>query len=55
MHPRRSGDVVSIYANNNYAVEQLGWKIKYDIVEMMRTAWAWELKLKAEADAVQNN
>ncbi|MFY7899290.1 MAG: UDP-glucose 4-epimerase GalE [Chitinophagaceae bacterium] len=55
MHPRRGGDVVAIYANNNFAVEQLGWKIKYDIVEMMRTAWAWELKLKQESEAVQNN
>jgi len=43
--PRRAGDVISIYANNELAVKELGWEIKYDITEMMRTAWNWELKL----------
>ncbi|MCW3108885.1 MAG: galE, partial [Segetibacter sp.] len=40
--PRRPGDVVAIYANNNLARTALGWDIKYDLKEMMRTAWAWE-------------
>ena len=44
--PRRAGDVVAIYANNEFAVKELGWNIKYDLTEMMRTAWNWELKLK---------
>lgn len=44
--PRRSGDVVATYANNTAAVEKLGWKIKYNLEDMMRTAWAWEQKLK---------
>ena len=44
--PRRSGDVVAIYANNEFAVKELGWDIKYNLTEMMRTAWNWELKLK---------
>ena len=43
---RRSGDVVAIYANNNLAKEKLGWLPKYDINEMMKTAWDWELSLK---------
>ena len=43
--PRRAGDVISIYANNELAVKELGWNIQYDITEMMRTAWKWELKL----------
>ena len=43
--PRRAGDVISIYANNELAVKELGWEIKYDITEMIRTAWNWELKL----------
>lgn len=47
--PRRPGDVVAIYADNSYAKEKLGWEIRYDIDEMMRTAWEWELKLKAAA------
>ncbi len=53
--PRRSGDVIAIYANNDKAVKKLGWNIKYGIKEMMKTAWDWELKLKAEAHIVQNN
>lgn len=44
--PRRSGDVVATYANNTAAVEKLGWQIKYNLEDMMRTAWAWELALK---------
>ncbi len=46
--PRRSGDVIAIYANNELAVQLLGWRIKYGIIEMMDTAWKWELKLKNE-------
>jgi UDP-glucose 4-epimerase len=40
--PRRAGDIVAIYANNDYAVKKLGWEIKYSLEEMMRTAWEWE-------------
>lgn len=43
--PRRPGDVVSIYANNTKAVNQLNWKINYNLDDMMRTAWAWEKKM----------
>jgi len=46
--PRRGGDVVAIYADNKVAVEGLGWHVKYNLEDMMRTAWEWELKLKAE-------
>jgi len=48
--PRRSGDVIAIYANNDLAVASLGWNIKYDLTEMMRTAWAWEQKIKQHED-----
>lgn len=51
--PRRAGDVVAIYANNELAVKKLGWEILYDLKEMMRTAWAWEKKLKQEADLIK--
>ncbi|HVB02500.1 MAG TPA: GDP-mannose 4,6-dehydratase, partial [Chitinophagaceae bacterium] len=44
--PRREGDVVAIYANNNKAKSRLGWQPLLDIDEMMRTAWKWELALK---------
>ena len=40
--PRRAGDVVSIYANNNKAVSKLNWQIKRDLDAMMQTAWVWE-------------
>lgn len=53
--PRRAGDVIAIYANNDAAVTKLGWKIKYGIREMMDTAWKWELKMKQEADQAVNN
>src|SRR6185436_14507162 len=29
--PRRQGDVIAIYANNNYAVKSLNWDIKYTL------------------------
>ncbi|MFV0604870.1 MAG: UDP-glucose 4-epimerase GalE [Niabella sp.] len=45
--PRRAGDVIAIYANNDHAVQSLGWEIKFGIDDMMLTAWQWEEKLKA--------
>ncbi len=53
--PRRAGDVVAIYANNNLAVKELGWKIKYGLTDMMKTAWAWELKIKEAEEKVKSN
>ena len=44
--PRRAGDVVAIYANNNKAKNELGWQPKYNLDEMMDSAWKWELTLK---------
>ena len=52
--PRRPGDVVAIYANNDYARKQLGWETKYDLEEMMSTAWKWEQKLKADEKFYQS-
>jgi UDP-glucose 4-epimerase len=46
--PRRPGDVIAIYANNDYARKQLGWIPKYSLEDMMSTAWKWEQKLKAD-------
>lgn len=53
--PRRAGDVVAIYANNDAAVKKLGWKIQYGITEMMDTAWKWELKLKSQEEQIKLN
>jgi UDP-glucose 4-epimerase len=46
--PRRPGDVIAIYANNDLARKQLGWKPKYSLQEMMSTAWRWEQKIKMD-------
>ncbi|MBK8521857.1 MAG: UDP-glucose 4-epimerase GalE [Ferruginibacter sp.] len=46
--PRRSGDVVAIYANNDKAKNLLGWNPKYKLQDMMETAWKWEMKLKED-------
>lgn len=42
--PRRPGDIIAIYANNDYACKTLNWKIQYSLEDMMRTAWEWEKK-----------
>lgn len=44
--PRRPGDVVAIYANNDKAKTRLGWDPQKTIDDMMSTAWQWELRLK---------
>lgn len=46
--PRRSGDVVAIYANNDLASDLLGWTIQYSLEEMISSAWKWEMKLKQD-------
>jgi UDP-glucose 4-epimerase len=51
--PRRSGDVVAIYANNQLALDELGWHIKYTLDDMMDTAWKWELKVKQDEELMQ--
>jgi UDP-glucose 4-epimerase len=40
--PRRAGDVVAIYANNDKAQKELGWKPRFGLGEIMTTAWKWE-------------
>ncbi|HMZ46174.1 MAG TPA: UDP-glucose 4-epimerase GalE [Chitinophagaceae bacterium] len=52
--PRRLGDVVAIFANNELAIQKLNWQIKYDLNAMLKTAWDWELKLKEEEDLLHN-
>jgi UDP-glucose 4-epimerase len=46
--PRRPGDVIAIYANNDLAKTQLGWDPKFSLDEMIDTAWKWEKRLKAD-------
>jgi len=51
--PRRPGDVVAVYANNDLAVNTLGWRIRFGLIEMMDTAWRWELKVKADEEMLK--
>lgn len=46
--PRRAGDVVAIYANNDLARKKLDWQPQYDLDQMMLTAWQWEQRLAAD-------
>ena len=46
--PRREGDVIAVYANNDMAKNLLGWKINFSLENIMETAWKWELRLKAD-------
>jgi UDP-glucose 4-epimerase len=46
--PRRPGDVVATYANNDKAKTFLGWDPQFSLDEMMQTAWQWELNLKKD-------
>ncbi len=46
--PRRAGDVVAVYADNSKAKEQLGWKLRYNLDDIVRTAWNWEKKRSGE-------
>jgi len=50
--PRRPGDVIAIYANNDLAKQALKWKVQYDLDDMMRTAWEWELKIKQDEELI---
>lgn len=43
--PRRSGDVVAIWADPARANEELGWKATRTVEQTLAAAWAWEKKL----------
>lgn len=55
MGPRRAGDVIEVFANNNKAKDLLGWQTQYSLDQMMDTAWRWEMELKKEAERVALN
>ena len=42
---RRSGDIISIYADTLLANTELGWKSSLNLSEMLDSAWKWELNL----------
>jgi UDP-glucose 4-epimerase len=46
--PRRAGDVIAVYANNDLAKKMLGWNPEFSLDDILTTAWKWELRLKAD-------
>jgi UDP-glucose 4-epimerase len=46
--PRRPGDVIAVYANNDLAKNKLGWNPEFSLEDIMATAWKWEIRLKAD-------
>lgn len=43
--PRRAGDPARIVASSKKAEKVLGWRTKYGMDDIIKTAWAWEKKL----------
>lgn len=43
---RRAGDIEKVWADPTYANEVLGWKAQTSIDDTMRSAWAWQCKLR---------
>ncbi|MDO5971294.1 UDP-glucose 4-epimerase GalE [Flavivirga aquimarina] len=43
---RREGDIISAYADTNKANNELGWKTELSLDDAMRSAWAWEQKVR---------
>ena len=44
--PKRSGDVIEIYANVDYAFSLLGWSSSRNIKDAVRDAWKWEKSIR---------
>ena len=42
---RRKGDIEKVWADTSFANEELGWKARLGLEEMMNSAWDWELAL----------
>ncbi len=44
--PRRSGDIVKVYADVAKANKDLEWETELDLKDALRDAWSWERSLK---------
>lgn len=44
---RRQGDITSAYADTLKANTVLGWRAQYTLDEAMKSAWDWEMKIRA--------
>ena len=43
---RRAGDIEKVWADPSHANNVLGWKAETSLDDTMRSAWAWQLKLR---------
>ena len=46
--PRRSGDVVAIYADTTLAKNELGWKAERSLEDTLVSAWKWEQYIRSK-------
>jgi UDP-glucose 4-epimerase len=47
--PKRAGDVEAIYSDNSFTEKNLNWKPKFNLDQMMESAWKWELYLNTNS------
>ena len=45
--PRRSGDVITAYANTDKSNNVLGWKAELSLEDSLASAWKWEQKVRS--------
>lgn len=43
---RRAGDIEKVWADPKFANEVLGWTADSSLADTMRSAWAWQCKLR---------
>ena len=44
--PRRAGDVTAVWADTTLANEELGWRAERELEDTLRSAWAWERRVR---------
>ena len=44
--PRRSGDVVAVWADTSLANSELGWHAERSLEQTLASAWAWEKRVR---------
>ena len=45
---RRDGDVTSMYANANLALQDLDWEAELNLAEMLESSWNFQKNIKDE-------
>ena len=45
---RREGDIEQVWANPSLANNVLGWQAKESLADTLRSAWAWQVRLKEQ-------